>query len=116
MTIASVQADESPSLWSEWGEATDIQRAHFKTLAGHRAWSRVCGGCGEGDFLERKQKPTNVERGLRGRGFPVLPEPTEEGVKRRRFRTPPGRVHTCVPVASVAATTRADGARRRATR
>ena len=111
MTASSSQTDESPSLWSEWGEATDLQRNHFHTLPGHRAWSRVCSGCGQGDFLERKQKPTNVERVLRGRGFPVLPEPIEEGVKRRRFRTPPGRVHTCAPAAKLAATSGPNRAR-----
>jgi hypothetical protein len=105
MTVASSRADGSPSLWSDWGEATALQRAHFKTLAGHRAWSRVCSGCGEGDFLERKQKPTNADRGLSGRGFPALPEAIPEGRKRRRFRTPPGRVHACA--GSVAGSARA---------
>ena len=100
MTDASTPIGQAPSLWSEWAEATDLQRAHFNTLAGHRAWSRVCSGCGEGDFIERRQKPANDDRGLSGRRMPVLPEVIEEGVKRGRFRTPAHRIHTCVKQAS----------------
>lgn len=104
MTTASSPENGSPSLWSEWGEATDEQRTHFKTRATHRAWTRVCSGCGQGDFLARKRKPTNNDRRLRGRGFPVLPEPAlEDGVARRRFRTPAHRVHVCVTVTGASA-------------
>jgi hypothetical protein len=95
MTDASTPASQQPSLWSEWGEATEPQRAHFNTLAGHYAWSRTCSGCGEGDFLERRHKPTTHDRGLSGRRMPVLPLVIEEGAQRGRFRTPAHRVHIC---------------------
>lgn len=95
MTDASTTAGQQPLLWSEWTEATDLQRAHFNTLAGHYAWSRVCSGCGEGDFIERRQKPANADSGLTGRRMPVLPEVIEEGGRRGRFRTPANRVHVC---------------------
>jgi hypothetical protein len=95
MTSASTNASQQPSLWSEWAEATDLQRAHFDTVAGHYAWSRTCSGCGEGDFIERRQKPANHDRGLSGRRMPVLPEVIEEGAQPARFRTPAGRVHIC---------------------
>jgi len=102
VTLESTQTEATPSLWSGWAEATDLQREHFNTRATHRAWSRLCSGCGQGDFLERKQKPTNDDAGLRGRGFPVLPEPAlAEGARRRRFRTPAHRVHVCEPVAKL---------------
>jgi hypothetical protein len=100
MTGASTPAGQQPSLWSEWAEATDLQRAHFNTLAGHYAWSRICSRCGEGDFIERRQKPANHDRGLSGRRMPVLPEVIDEGARRGRFRTPANRVHICAtPVA-----------------
>ena len=104
-----------PATWSTWTEATAEQRAHFKTLPQHKAWSRICDGCGEGDFLERKQRPTIGDHGLSGRGFPKLPQPTGEGVRNLPFRTPIGRRHTCVTAQSAAATRRAELARRYAT-
>ncbi|HML98977.1 MAG TPA: hypothetical protein PKD75_10895 [Tepidiformaceae bacterium] len=95
MTDASTPAGQQPSLWSEWAEATGPQRAHFNTLAGHYAWSRICSGCGEGDFLERRHKPVNDDPGLSGRRMPVLPVVIEEGARRGRFRTPAHRIHVC---------------------
>ncbi len=95
MTDASTTASQLPPHWSDWAEATDLQRAHFNTLAGHYAWSRTCSGCGEGDFIERRQKPANDDRGLSGRRMPVLPQIIEEGARRGRFRTPANRVHVC---------------------
>jgi hypothetical protein len=86
---------ESSANWSDWAIATDEQRVHFKTPLGHRAWSRICGSCGEGDFLQRKHKPMNESSGLIGSGFPSLPEPVVEGRKALRFRTPASRVHVC---------------------
>ncbi len=101
MTDTSEPTAQTPSNWSVWGEATELQRAHFKTLAHHRAWSRLCNGCGQGDFLERKQKPTSEDRVLQGRGFPVLPEPAlHEGARSIRFRTPWGREHVCMTPAA----------------
>ncbi len=98
MTEASTPAAQEPSLWSEWAEATELQRAHFNTLAGHYAWSRICSRCGEGDFIERRQKPINQDSRLSGRRMPVLPEVIQEGTQRGRFRTPANRVHICAPV------------------
>lgn len=99
MTDASTATGQQPSLWSEWAEATDLQRAHFNTLAGHYAWSRVCSRCGEGDFIERRQKPVNSDSGLTGRRMPVLPEVIEEGARPGPFRTPANRVHICAKAA-----------------
>jgi hypothetical protein len=94
MTVTRVTASESS--WSDWEEATDLQREHFQTALGHKAWARTCGRCGEGDFVERKQKPTGSQTELRGRGFPRLPLALLEGTARHtRFRTPAGRVHRC---------------------
>ena len=86
---------EAVSLWSPWAEATEMQRTYFKTEQTHYAWSRTCGGCGEGDFLERKQMPTNNDAGLRGRRIPVLPEVIAEGQRPGRFLTPAHRTHSC---------------------
>ena len=87
----------APATWSAWAEANDEQRTYFKTLAHHRAWSRTCGGCGEGDFIERKQMPTNPEQALAGRRIPVLPEVIEEGGRPGRYRAPAHRNHVCAP-------------------
>jgi hypothetical protein len=97
MPDAIPQVKDSKPLWSGWGPATVEQREHFATPAGRKAWSRVCGGCGQGDFVARKQKPSNASRVLQGRAFPALPEPVlEEGARRGPFRTPSKRLHLCV--------------------
>ncbi len=84
------------STWSAWGEATEAQRAHFSIETNHKAWSRICSKCGEGDLVERKHIPTGNHAGLAGQGFPPLPLPVLEANQRQaKFRTPTGRVHSC---------------------
>jgi len=94
--VTSAAGPSSPaSPWSAWAEATEIQREYFHARIGHRAWSRTCGGCGEGDYLARKHKPTNEESAQLGSRFPKLPEPIVEGVRPVKMKTPRGRAHTC---------------------
>jgi hypothetical protein len=96
MTATPTSTPALASTWSQWTEATDEQREYHATIEGHKAWSRICGDCGQGDYLERKQRPVGDGRSVQGRAFPVLPEPAvEEGKTRRAFRTPAGRVHVC---------------------
>lgn len=84
------------STWTEWGVATDEERAHFNVEMNHKAWSRSCTKCGEGDLVQRKHIPTGNHIRLVGQGFPKLPLPILESNQRQpRFRTPTGRVHSC---------------------
>jgi hypothetical protein len=91
----TAEVERAARMWSPWAEAGELERARFETPITHRAWSRFCGGCGEGDFLQRKQKPRSESNALIGQGFPPLPERLDDKGHANRFRTPAGRVHIC---------------------
>ena len=92
----AISVPSEDSTWSDWAPATEEERAHFNLVANHRAWSRKCTNCGEGDLVQRKHIPTWNYIRLAGRGFPKLPLPTLEANQRQpRFKTPTGRMHAC---------------------
>lgn len=84
------------STFSAWAEATEEQRAHFGVPQFHRAWSRLCSVCGEGDLVQRKKVPSSNFAALVGHGFPPLPLPVLENNQRQpKFKTPVGGIHAC---------------------